>query len=463
MRPLWSTIPPMSWTSNGRMWTERQAASRATAKAGIRMSSSVAPLSSWVLSSAVLARNSSSESGLICGSSSLMAATAGSNLLTSRSCWLPKILVRTVLIIEVSLGFREDRSSARGKRYNPQSTRKIPPAGPRTAGPEGWRRGPLRAARGRVVEDVGEGVDGVAVDAHLVVQVVAGRAAGVAHPSDDVPPLDPLARPHLDARHVAVAGGDPEAVGDEHRLAEAADLAGPDHHTVRARPHRLARRGGDVHPLVVAAAVGQGVGPDAETAGEDPLDRRDGRRGGDPAHPLVQLGGDRVEGAGERARPALQRRQAAGARLVERRAAADARLGAALHPLDPGDDGELPGALLVLADLVLELLDARLEGEVGPAELLVLALQAGDLDRIEVPAEVEPEEEGGGEREEEEGNGGDPDLEAGYLPLAQLGVCVGDQDDRVVPFCHRSLHKKPAGSWTPSGHSTEPRRTEAAL
>jgi hypothetical protein len=30
------------------------------------------------------------------------------------------------LIIEVSLGFREDRSSASGKRYNPQFTRKIP-------------------------------------------------------------------------------------------------------------------------------------------------------------------------------------------------------------------------------------------------------------------------------------------------------------------------------------------------
>src|SRR3954463_3395354 len=48
------------------------------------------------------------------------------------------------------------------------------------------------------------------------------------------------------------------------------------------------------------------------------------------------------------------------------------RLGAALPPLDTRDDGELPGALLVLADLVLELLDARLEGEVGPAEVLVL-------------------------------------------------------------------------------------------
>src|SRR3978361_2168390 len=170
MRPLLSTMPPISWTSNGRMWTERQAASRATAEAGIRRSSRLAPLSSWVLNSAVLARSSASERALICGSISLMAATIGSSFLTSRSCWLPKILVRIVLIFEVSLSGGNTRNRAKAASvYNLESTRKIPPAARRRR--VGARRAPggeghLRGARDRVVEDVAEGVDGGAVDAH---------------------------------------------------------------------------------------------------------------------------------------------------------------------------------------------------------------------------------------------------------------------------------------------------------
>jgi len=71
----------------------------------------------------VLARSSASERALICGSISLMAATTGSNFLTSRSCWLPKTLVRIVLIIEVSLGMPGGQSAGavrrRGKRLQP--------------------------------------------------------------------------------------------------------------------------------------------------------------------------------------------------------------------------------------------------------------------------------------------------------------------------------------------------------
>ncbi len=51
-----------------------------------RMSSRVSPAASWARNSPVLARSSSSVSALIRGSSSLMAATIGSILFTSRSC-----------------------------------------------------------------------------------------------------------------------------------------------------------------------------------------------------------------------------------------------------------------------------------------------------------------------------------------------------------------------------------------
>src|SRR4051794_37892514 len=195
-------MPPRSCTSNGRMWTERQAASRATAKAGTRMSSRVfSPEAIQALNSVVLPRSSSSERALTCGSISLISATSGSIFFTSRSCWLPKILVRIVLIIEVSLEVGEgSKSSSKARVYNRQSTRKIPSAAPGESGgsvricpcsPPSCARGKalpvggadpdategrlrLGSAGCRVVEDVGEGVDGVAVDADFVVQVVAG-------------------------------------------------------------------------------------------------------------------------------------------------------------------------------------------------------------------------------------------------------------------------------------------------
>ncbi len=78
----------MSWTSKGRIPSARRAPSRATAKAGTRISSKAAFSSGASarrrLNSSVLARNPSSESAWICGSISLMAATIGSIFLTSR-------------------------------------------------------------------------------------------------------------------------------------------------------------------------------------------------------------------------------------------------------------------------------------------------------------------------------------------------------------------------------------------
>src|SRR5947209_3402917 len=442
MRPRCRTMPPMSWTSNGRMWTERQAASRATAKAGTSRSSVLAPASIWALSSAVLARSSASERAWICGSSSLMAATVGSIFLTSRSCWLPKILVRIVLIIEVlawdqGTTARQGRLEAARQAPTTRSLAERFPSSPRGA------RGLRRAGRG-VVEYVGEGVDGIAVHPDLVVEMIAGRAAGIADPAHDVAALDPLARADLDAGHVAVAGGDPEAVGDVDRLAQAGDLAGLDDDAVGARPHRLARRRGDIDALVDAAAVGEGVAAVAEAAGQDAAHRGDGGRRGDPAHPLRQPGLDRVQRPGEHAGPALQRRQVPGRDLVDRGAAADAGLGrAALQAVHAGHDGELAGALLVVDELLLEPLDARLEGLVRPAETVVLGLQAGDLDGVDPGAEVGPGEEGRGEGEEQEGGRQQADLQVRHPPLAQLGVGVGDDDDRVVPFRHELSYKGP--------------------
>ncbi len=59
-------------------------------------------------------------------------------------------------------------------------------------------------------------------------------------------------------------------MGDDHRAAEAAEVPGPDHQAVRGGAHLLARRGGDVDPLVEAAAAGDRIAAGAEAAGQDP-------------------------------------------------------------------------------------------------------------------------------------------------------------------------------------------------
>jgi len=131
---------------------ERRASYAADITYGTNRSSVVAPAASWALNSAVLVRSSSSERALICGSISLMAATIGSNFLTSRSCWLPKTLVRIVLIIEVSLGClgsgRPVPFGGAASAYNRESNRKIPEAAP-AAGPEKRPALALGAARKR--------------------------------------------------------------------------------------------------------------------------------------------------------------------------------------------------------------------------------------------------------------------------------------------------------------------------
>src|SRR5881396_1485456 len=81
--PSWRTMPPISWTSKGRMPTVRRAASRATA-------------------------NASGSSSWTDGSSAFVASTAGIMRLTSRSCLVPKIFRRIASIITIDYGTSSD-------------------------------------------------------------------------------------------------------------------------------------------------------------------------------------------------------------------------------------------------------------------------------------------------------------------------------------------------------------------
>ncbi len=94
-------------------------------------------------------------------------------------------------------------------------------------------------------------------------------------------------------------------------------------------------------------------------------------------------------------------------------------------------------------------LDARFKGLVRLAELIVLRLETGDLDWIDLGAEVRPGEERGSERKEQESGSEDADLQVRDPPLPQLGVSVGDDDDRVVPFRHELSYRE-WSTWTPN-------------
>src|SRR5579872_1136310 len=104
-------MPPISCTSKCRICTLRQPASRTTAKASGKISSSAARSAALIASasvmpsslalmrvrnSSVLARSSSSESFWIPGSSALMVATAGVKRLMARSFAVPKTFVRAL-------------------------------------------------------------------------------------------------------------------------------------------------------------------------------------------------------------------------------------------------------------------------------------------------------------------------------------------------------------------------------
>src|SRR5919204_1418607 len=115
--PLCSTMPPMSWTSKCRMLSVRRAASRHTANASGSTSSISPPSARPLRSSSVLPRRAASSRAWMAGSSALISATTGIIRLTSRSCLVPKIFLRTASIIA-------------GTLYAPASRR------PRTACPQ---------------------------------------------------------------------------------------------------------------------------------------------------------------------------------------------------------------------------------------------------------------------------------------------------------------------------------------
>src|SRR5438132_7190286 len=106
--PSWRTMPPISWTSKGRMPTLRRAASRATAKASGSSASTDSPASRRFLNSSVFARNSASPSAWTDGSSAFVASTVGIMRLTSRSCLVPKIFRRIASIITIDYGISRD-------------------------------------------------------------------------------------------------------------------------------------------------------------------------------------------------------------------------------------------------------------------------------------------------------------------------------------------------------------------
>src|SRR5213083_2045158 len=100
--PSWRTMPPISWTSKGRMPTVRRAASRATANASGSSASTDSPASRRFLNSSVFARSSASPSAWTVGS------TVGIMRLTSRSCLVPKIFRRIASIITIDYGISRD-------------------------------------------------------------------------------------------------------------------------------------------------------------------------------------------------------------------------------------------------------------------------------------------------------------------------------------------------------------------
>src|SRR5207245_4429066 len=102
--PSWRTMPPISWTSKGRMPTVRRAASRATANASGSSASTDSPASRRFLNSSVFARSSASPSAWTDGSSAFVASTVGIMRLTSRSCLVPKIFRRIASIITIDYG-----------------------------------------------------------------------------------------------------------------------------------------------------------------------------------------------------------------------------------------------------------------------------------------------------------------------------------------------------------------------
>src|SRR5262245_32779904 len=213
-------MPPTSCTSKCRMLSTRRPASRTTAKASGSSPSRVSPLESRCRNSSVLARRASSERARVPGSSSPIAWMVGRMRFSSRSFLVPMTFVRMVF----SISWIRWTPPLRLIRTGYQA-----PCGGVKPGTERARRGARREERlaeGLVlVEDVLDGVLGLVVEPHLVVEVGGRALARVAHEGDHVPAPHPLAGLHVEAREVGVAGHEPVAVVDDHGVPVAALLA----------------------------------------------------------------------------------------------------------------------------------------------------------------------------------------------------------------------------------------------
>ena len=129
----------------------------------------------------------------------------------------------------------------------------------RPRGSAGSGRG---AARGSAPcrADVAEGVDHAAPVTDLEVDVRAGGAAAAAHEGDGLALLHAVADAHQVAQVVGVAGDVAVAVVDLDHEAVAVALARPGDDPARHRHHRRAQPAGEIHPAVVLAPAGEGVG-----------------------------------------------------------------------------------------------------------------------------------------------------------------------------------------------------------
>ena len=96
-------------------------------------------------------------------------------------------------------------------------------------------------AVGRVEKEL-ERVLGLAVLVYLIVHVIAGRTAGAAYPTEDVPAPDMLTGLDVDLREVSVACRVSEPVGQKNRSAEATNLARTDHDAISGGSNLIARR-----------------------------------------------------------------------------------------------------------------------------------------------------------------------------------------------------------------------------
>ena len=157
-------------------------------------------------------------------------------------------------------------------------------------------------------------------------QVGAGGPAGIAHPADGLAPPHGLALGHEELGGVGVQGGDPAAMVDLHRLAVGAAVAGAPHDAALCCADLGALGGSEVDAAVDGGAAVEGIGAEAERAG-------DARGAGEQPS---GLGAPRREGSrasapgdAELARPAeaARLRQGVGERVHEQ-VGVDARAGA---------------------------------------------------------------------------------------------------------------------------------------